>query len=64
MRRLASIGFMLLALAGCQTLPGFVRVDVDGSTLEYKKKVPPVPEPPAPTPAPPVANAAADAPAP
>ena len=44
MRRIAAIGFMLLALAGCETLPAVVRIDVDGSTLEFKKKVPPAPD--------------------
>ncbi|HYD13210.1 MAG TPA: hypothetical protein VEC11_10220 [Allosphingosinicella sp.] len=48
MRRLAGIGIMLLGLAGCQSLPALVRIEVDGSTLEFKKKVPPAPEPPAP----------------
>jgi hypothetical protein len=46
MRRYVGIGLMLLALAGCETLPAVVRIDVDGSTLEFKKKVPPAPEPP------------------
>ena len=47
MRRFAVIGFMLLALAGCETLPALVRIQVDDSTLEYKKKVPPAPDAPA-----------------
>lgn len=51
MRNLAGTGLMLLALAGCQALPGIVRIDVDGSTLVFKKKEPPAPEPPAPAPA-------------
>lgn len=59
MRRLAGIGIMLLALAGCQTLPALVRIEVDGSTLELRKKVPDAAEPTAPD-----ANAAVDAPAP
>ena len=42
MRRFAGIGIMLLALAGCQSLPALVRLEVDGSTLEFKKKAPPV----------------------
>lgn len=58
MRRLAGIGFILCALAGCQSIPSVIRVEVDGSTLEFKKKVPPAPEPPAPG-----ANSSADAPA-
>ena len=52
MRHLAGIGAMLLALTGCQGLPGLVRIDVDGSTLVFKKKEPPSPEPPAPSPEP------------
>lgn len=59
MRRFAGIGIMLLALAGCQSLPAFVRIEVDGSTLEFKKKEPPAPEPPASEP-----DSGADAPAP
>ena len=47
MRRFAAIGFTLLALAGCENLPALVRIDVDGSTLEFKKKEPPAPEAPA-----------------
>ena len=47
MRRIAGIGIMLLGLAGCQSLPAFIRIEVDGSTLEFKKK-PPAPETPPP----------------
>ena len=47
MRRFAGIGFMLLALGGCQSLPDIVRVEVDGSTLDFKKKEPPATEAPA-----------------
>ena len=47
MRHLAAIGLLLPALAGCQALPALVRADVHGSTLEFKKKAPPVPEAPA-----------------
>jgi hypothetical protein len=50
MRRFASISLILPALAACQTLPGIVRIEVDGSTLEFKKKVPPAPEPATPAP--------------
>ena len=46
MRHLAGIGMLLLGLAGCQSLPALVRIEVDGSTLEFKKKVQPAPEPP------------------
>jgi hypothetical protein len=48
MRRFAAIGLMLCALAGCQNIPSVIRVEVDGSTLEFKKKEPPAPAPPAP----------------
>lgn len=48
MRRKAGIGIMLLVLAGCQSLPSIVRIEVDGSTLEFKKKEPPAVEPGAP----------------
>ena len=46
MRHVAGIGMLLLALAGCQSLPALVRIEVDGSTLELKKKVTTAPEPP------------------
>lgn len=46
MRHQASLAILLLALAACATVPAFVRLDVDGSTVEYKKK----PEPPVPAP--------------
>jgi len=48
MRHIAGIGIMLLVLAGCQSLPALVRIEVDGSTLEFRKKVPPAPEEPVP----------------
>ena len=60
MLRFVGTGFMMLALAGCQNLPALVRLDVDGSTLEFKKKEP---APPPPAPVPPADNGA-DAPAP
>jgi hypothetical protein len=50
MRRLAGIGIIMCALAGCQSIPSVIRIEVDGSTLEFKKKEPPAPEPPAPEP--------------
>ena len=59
MRRIAAIGFLSLALAGCENLPALVRIDVDGSTLEFKKKEPPTPPAPAQEP-----DNGADAPAP
>lgn len=60
MRHLAGIGLLLLALGACQSLPAIVRIEVDGSTLEFKKKVP---EASAPTETETGANAVADAPA-
>lgn len=48
MRLRACLGMMLPALAGCQSLPSVIRIEVDGSTLEFKKKeAPPEPEAPA-----------------
>jgi hypothetical protein len=44
MRRLACIGIMLAALAACQSIPSVIRIEVDGSTLEFKKKEPPEPD--------------------
>ena len=38
---------VLLGLAGCQGIPSVIRIEVDGSTLEFKKKVPPAPPAPA-----------------
>ena len=47
MRLRACVGMMLLGLAGCQSLPSVIRIEVDGSTLEFKKKeVPPEAEAP------------------
>lgn len=47
MRLRACLGMMLPALAGCQSLPSAIRIEVDGSTLEFKKKeAPPGPEAP------------------
>jgi hypothetical protein len=46
MRLKASLGLILLGLGACTTLPGLpgiVRIEVDGSTLEFKKD----PNPPA-----------------
>ena len=48
MRRMAGIGIMLCTLAGCQSIPSVIRIEVDGSTLEFKKKEPPTPAPPVP----------------
>ena len=49
MRRIAGIGIVLLGLAGCQAIPSVIRIEVDGSTLEFKKKVPPPTAPVDPT---------------
>ena len=46
MRRMAGIGLILCALAGCQGIPSVIRIEVDGSTLEFKKKEPPATEAP------------------
>jgi hypothetical protein len=66
MRLRTCLGALLLGPSACvglpNTIPGAVRIDVDGSVLEFKKK----PEPPAPAappaPQPPPPAAAADAP--
>lgn len=65
MRLRACLGTLLLGLCACTefsgAIPGAVRIDVDGTSVEFKKKPePPAPAPPAtPQPQPP---AAADAP--
>lgn len=38
MRPIASLAFLMLALAGCASIPSIIRIEVDGSTLEFKKK--------------------------
>jgi hypothetical protein len=48
MRRRACIGIIMCALAGCQSIPSVIRIEVDGSTLEFKKKEPQAPAPAAP----------------
>ena len=55
MRLRACLGGLVLGLAACAQIPGEIRVDVDGSTLEFKKKqappeAAPAPAPPAPAP--------------
>lgn len=45
MRLRACLGMMLLTLTGCHSLPAIIRIEVDGSTLEFKK-VPPEPDTP------------------
>lgn len=44
MRLRVCLGTILLGVSACATLPQLVRIDVDGSTVEVKRK----PEPPAP----------------
>ncbi|HTU11426.1 MAG TPA: hypothetical protein VMG08_11075 [Allosphingosinicella sp.] len=58
MRHFAAIGLMMLALAGCHSLPAVVRIELDGTTLEFKK------EPPAPEDSAPETNSGTDAPTP
>ena len=48
MRRMAGLGIIMCALAGCQSIPSVIRIEVDGSTLEFKKKEAPAPAPPVP----------------
>jgi hypothetical protein len=61
MRLMTCLGLILLG--GCAQLPDAVRVDVDGSSVEFKKK-PTVPPPPPPATNAPATNApATDAPA-
>ena len=58
MRRFAGTGIVLLALTGCYSLPAVVRIEVDGTTIEFKKKVPETDTPS------PETNGGADAPSP
>jgi hypothetical protein len=48
MRLRACLGFILLGLTACQGLPSIVRIEVDGSSLQFQKKpepaAPPAPE--------------------
>jgi len=50
MRLRVCLSLVLLGLGACETLPSIVRVEVDGSTVEFKKKPAeaPAPQPPAP----------------
>lgn len=54
MRLRACLALALFGLSACQGLPSIVRIEVDGSTLQFQKK----PEPPAP--ATPASNQLAD----
>lgn len=38
MRLRACLGTLLLALGACAHIPEIVRIEVDGSTIEFKKK--------------------------
>jgi hypothetical protein len=62
MRLRTCLGGLLLGLSACvgfpETIPSAVRIDVDGSSLEFKKK----PAPPEPAPAPAAPAPAPDAP--
>ena len=51
----ACLGPVLLGLGACAHIPGHVLLDVDGSTVEIKKKPPPEAEP-APEPETPAAD--------
>lgn len=68
MRLRTCLGTLLLGLCACTELrnaiPGAVRIDVDGTSVEFNKKPPPpAPAPaPAPPPSPQPPPAAADAP--
>ena len=44
MRLRACLGMILLGLGGCAHIPAHLLLDVDGSTVEIKKKVPPTAE--------------------
>ena len=48
MRLRACLGGLVLGASACAQIPGEIRIDVDGSTLEFKKK----PATPASAPAP------------
>ena len=46
MRLRVCLGILLLGASACANLPELVRIDVDGNSVELKRK----PEPPAPEP--------------
>jgi hypothetical protein len=67
MRLRTCLGSLLLSLCACTefsgAIPGAVRIDVDGTSLEFKKKPVEVAPAPAPSPSPaPQPTPAADAP--
>lgn len=41
MRLSACLGIVLLATGGCAHIPEVIRLEVDGSTVEIKKRPPP-----------------------
>lgn len=43
MRLRACLALTLLGLSACQSLPSAMLIDVDGSTLQFRKKEPQVP---------------------
>lgn len=40
MRLRACLGMIALGLCGCAHIPAYLLLDVDGSTIEFKKKPP------------------------
>jgi hypothetical protein len=68
MRLRTCLGTLLLALSACTQLgnaiPGAVRIDVDGTSVEFKKKPGAEAPAPAPAPAPPPPSQPAPSPAP
>lgn len=55
MRLRACLGTIALGLSACANLPELVRIQVDGNSIEVKRK--PDPPAPAPVPTPPPADA-------
>lgn len=45
MRLRASLGIIALALGGCANIPKIIRIEVDGSRIEFTKEPPDVSEP-------------------
>ncbi|HST35845.1 MAG TPA: hypothetical protein VLK25_04355 [Allosphingosinicella sp.] len=43
MRLRACLGMIALGLGGCAHIPAYLMLDVDGSTVEFRKKEPPAP---------------------
>ena len=57
MRLRTCLGIAVLGLGACTTLPELVRIEVDGNSVEVKRKPGLPPPPPAPVPPPPAADA-------